>query len=279
MSKPNYRVSLTFDPDRKVFLARAPELEHCSAEGATRPEAIANLEQEIDAQLANMLSHGTAPPRSVDEQEHSGEFTVKVSKALHRELAYQARSEAIELSQLSGELLASALESRKGQRGPRSGNARPVEHGDSVGNRSDGNRRGGFGAGRGNNSGVLDDRATFIEYVRGLESGQTGPTGGGYGHNRGGGGPGARPHHDGNNGRRRGGRGQRGGSNGGGGNGGFRNDQNSNRGPHPMQGRSPEGNGRDHGAGANPGNSQPTSSPAPAAGPSTTPPDDSGDNA
>src|SRR5262245_7145633 len=72
MSKPNYRVILTYDPDRKVFLGRAPELEHCSGEGATRAEATARVEEEIDAQLANMLSHGTTPPRSVDEEVFSG---------------------------------------------------------------------------------------------------------------------------------------------------------------------------------------------------------------
>jgi predicted RNase H-like HicB family nuclease len=202
MSKPNYRVTLSFDPDRKVFLARAPELEHCSAEGATRAEAIAALEQEIDAQLANMLSHGTAPPRSVDEEEHTGEFQVKVSKLLHRELAYQARSEGLELSHVAGELLSAALEARKQHRGgPRSGN---VRHDDNAGNRHDGNRRPGFGGNRGGHNPAMDDRATFIEYVRGLEhqGGNHAPRGGHGGHGR----------HDGgrHDGRRRGGKGPNG---------------------------------------------------------------------
>src|SRR5262249_34542851 len=68
MSKPNYRVILTYDGERKMFLARAPELEHCAGEGASRAEAISRVEEEIDAQLANMPSHGTTPPRSVDEE-------------------------------------------------------------------------------------------------------------------------------------------------------------------------------------------------------------------
>src|SRR5437868_15204134 len=105
MSNPNYRATATFDPDRKVVLARAPELEHCAGEGASRSEAVAKLEEEIDAQLANMLSHGSTPPRAVDEETFSGELTAKVSKLLHRDLAYQARSEGIELDQLVGELL------------------------------------------------------------------------------------------------------------------------------------------------------------------------------
>ena len=240
MSKPNYRATVTFDSDRKVFMARAPELEHCSGEGATRAEAIAKLEEEIDAQLANMLSHGSTPPRAVDEETFNGEITAKVSKLLHRDLAYQARSEGIDLDHLVGELLAAAMESRKQNRGVRSGNSRPREdhqpH-DNVGNRFDGGGgrpQRGFG-GRGNNAHLLDDRANFIEYVRGLEqSGQQGGPSrfGGHGGQPGGGGG-------------RGGRGRRGGGGGGG------------RGPNPNHGghdRGMHGGGRGgmHGGGPRP---------------------------
>ena len=182
MSKPNYRATLIFDTDRKVFLARAPELEHCSAEGASRAEALTKLEEEIDAQLANMLSHGSTPPRAVDEETFSGEISAKVSKQLHRELTFQARSEGIEIDQLVGELLAAAMESRKQTRGTRGGNRAPQEHSpqnDNVGNRYEGGGgprpQRGFG-GRGANTHLLDDRANFIEYVRGLEQQGTGMT-------------------------------------------------------------------------------------------------------
>jgi predicted RNase H-like HicB family nuclease/post-segregation antitoxin (ccd killing protein) len=208
MSKPNYRATVTFDPERKLFVARAPELEHCSAEGATRAEALTKLEEEIDAQLANMLSHGSTPPRAVDEETFSGEISAKISKLLHRELAYQARSEGIDVDHLVGELLAAAMESRKQTRGVRSGNARPREdqqpH-DNVGNRFEGGRGRGFG-GRGNSAHLLDDRANFIEYVRGLEQqgaqrhgGHGGPGGGGGGRGRRGrgGGRGGNPNHGG----------------------------------------------------------------------------------
>jgi predicted RNase H-like HicB family nuclease len=246
MSKPNYRVSLTFDGERKLFLARCPELEHCTAEGATRAEAIGKLEEEIDAQLANMLSHGTQPPRSVDEEEFTGQVSGKVSKLLHRDLVFQARSEGIEIDQLLSELLASAMESRKTtHRGHRSGNRQPQDHmpHDNVGNRHDGggNRpQRGFG-GRGHNPQLLDDRATFIEYVRGLEQG-----GGHGGHNRGPGGHGG-PRGDGpgGDGRRRRGRGGRGG---GGGNPNYRNDR-------PMQGQGYNGGPRNGGP-PNQGNGQ-----------------------
>jgi predicted RNase H-like HicB family nuclease len=236
MSKPNYRATLTFDSDRKVFIARAPELEHCSGEGATRAEALTKLEEEIDAQLANMLSHGSTPPRAVDEETFTGEISAKVSKLLHRDLAYQARSEGVELDHLVGELLAAAMESRKQHRGVRSGNSRPREdhqQNDNVGNRFEGGgggRQRGFG-GRGNNAHLLDDRANFIEYVRGLEQGG-GQQGGGQ---RFGGGHGGPPRGD-------SGRGRRGRSGGGGGGGGG-------RGPNPNHGGHNRGM---HGGGGGP---------------------------
>jgi predicted HicB family RNase H-like nuclease len=215
MSKPNYRATVTFDPDRKVFLARAPELEHCGGEGASRAEAVAKLEEEIDAQLANMLSHGSTPPRAVDEETFTGDIAAKVSKQLHRDLAYQARSEGIDLDHLVGELLAAAMESRKQTRGVRSGNRQPQEHmpHDNVGNRYDGGGGGGGGrnrgfGGRGHNSALLDDRANFIEYVRGLEQSGGAPTR----HGGGGGGAGGGPGGDRGGRRGRGGRGGRGGN-------------------------------------------------------------------
>jgi predicted RNase H-like HicB family nuclease len=233
MSKPNYRVIVMFDGERKLFVARAPELEHCTAEGATRAEAIGKVEEEIDAQLANMLSHGSTPPRATDEEVFTGEVAGKISKTLHRDLTYTARSEGIEIDQLVGELLASALESRKHtQRGPRGGNRQPNEsipH-DNIGNRQDGGNQqrsgggGGFRGGRGYAPQILDDRANFIEYVRGLENNGGFPQ-------RGGGGPGGPGGGHGGHDRGRRGRGRGRGPGGGGGPGGDR----GNGGPRPQQ--------------------------------------------
>jgi predicted RNase H-like HicB family nuclease len=252
MSKPNYRVQLTFDPERKLFLARVPELEHCTAEGATRAEAIGKVEEEIDAQLANMLSHGSQPPRSVDEEEFTGEIVAKVTKLLHRDLAFQARSEGVEIDQLLGELLSAAMVERKQTR-QRGGNRAPQHHGnnfdDSIGNRGPG----GGGRGFGRNAQLMDDRASFIEYVRGLEQG------GGQQH-RGGGGGGMGGHHN-NGGHQGGGRRRRGrGGGGGGGGGGYRPDNRPSQGPsgNPGMQASPSGGGNGGPSnGGNPGNRGP----------------------
>lgn len=200
MSSPTYRVLLSFDAERKVFTARAPELDHCSAEGASRAEAIAHLEEEIQAQVQNMLASGSNPPPvSVDEEQYSGELQVKVSRQLHRDLAWQARMEGIDINQLTAELLAGAIESRRGAR-PQRGNRAAAEHqgSDNIGNMA-GDRPRGRGYGRqGYNQGILEDRANFIEYVRNLEHGAHN-AGGHQPYPRGGGGGGGRRNNANNN--------------------------------------------------------------------------------
>ena len=204
MGKPNYRVTVSYDRERSVYTARTPELEHLTGEGPTRADCIARLEEEIDAQLANMLSHGTTPPQALDDVQYSGEVTAKVSRALHRELSHLARSEGVELDQLVSELLSAALTTKQHARGTSARPQRPpAEMADDIGNRVvDGNRADGGGGGGnhrrgfprgGANPQIMDDRANFIEYVRGLEHGNAGGAprhGGGQGGHRGGGGGG-----------------------------------------------------------------------------------------
>ncbi|HJZ85097.1 MAG TPA: type II toxin-antitoxin system HicB family antitoxin, partial [Polyangia bacterium] len=187
MSQGNYRIVLLYDADRKTFTARAPELGHCQAEGATRAEAVARIEEEINAQLANMREHGAQPTAPIDEQELTGSFPIKVSRGLHRELLWQSHNEGIGIDQLAGELLAGALDTRRAARaasprGPQPPQRMPPPEGpDDRGNRIDTRPRGSnYGA---RYHGILDDRANFIEYVRGLEQSHGG---GGMGGRRGG---------------------------------------------------------------------------------------------
>jgi predicted RNase H-like HicB family nuclease len=173
MAEPKYRSSVQFDSEKQLFVARTPELEHCQAEGATRAEAMAKLEEEMEAQIRNMREQGGQPPRAVDEEDFSGELAVKVSRTLHRELAYQARGEGIELAQLTSELLAGALEARRAGRGERR-RPGPNEADGERGPRNHDRLRQGFGNAY---HGIMDDRANFIEYVRGLEQGNQAPGG------------------------------------------------------------------------------------------------------
>jgi len=287
MGKPNYRVLVSFDRERNVFHARTPELEHLSGEGTTRAESMTRLEEEIDAQLANMLAAGTPPPRALDDVEYSGDVQAKISRGLHRDLAHLARAEGVELGQIVSELLSAALTQRQGGgRGARPSRA-AAEPSDDIGNRADGNRqesnrdgnrsdgnRRPFGRG-GMPAGALDDRANFIEYVRGLDhNGPRGNGGGGHGGGgHGGGGGGGQPG---------GGRRQRRGGRGGPPQGGPQQGQgrDGNRGPHPRH-QGHQGQQGQHGQQGHPGqqgrperadrpdasNAPPTPSPKPEARP------------
>ena len=197
MSEARYRCTVQFDVEKQVFRARAPELERCQAEGPTRAEALARLEEEMDAQVHNVRENGGQPPPAVDEDTCTGEVQVRLSRSLHRELVFQARDEGIELGQLMSELLASSLEARRTARGGQRRPA-PAEQEGEPGNRGPRDRdrvRQGYG---GRYHGIMDDRANFIEYVRGLDQGAGGNQAGGVGggrhgrrrHNKGGtGGP------------------------------------------------------------------------------------------
>ena len=170
MSRPNYRVVLSFDSERKTYTARVPELQHCTAEGSTRAEAIAQVEQEIDALLTNLLSQGKSMPPAIDDTPQSGEFTVKVSRGLHRELLWQAASDGVEIGQFAGELLSAALENRRGSRGRRpqfDGNQAPDNRGRGFEGGGDRRRGGPHQGGH-----MIEDRAHFMEYLRNLESDQ-----------------------------------------------------------------------------------------------------------
>ena len=164
-----YRVLVHRDADKGVFVARAPELPGCLAEGATRAEAIARLEEEMSAQVHNIRQAGGEPPKPVDGGGYSGEISLKITPGLHRDLVWQSRDEGVPLEQLLTEMLTRAVEGRgRGQ-----GHAP-----DGGGQRGD---RMGQGYGQRYHS-VMEDRANFIEYVRGLETGAPrGPGGGGGG--------------------------------------------------------------------------------------------------
>jgi len=161
-----YRVVVQRDAEKGVFVARAPELPGCVAEGASRSEALARLEEEMSAQVHNIREAGGEPPRPIDEGSYSGQLSVKVTSTLHRDLTWQAREEGVPLEQFLTEVLAHALDGR----------------GRAPGRGPDGDR--GFRGERAHGSryhGIMEDRANFIEYVRGLESGMRGGGGGGGG--------------------------------------------------------------------------------------------------
>lgn len=175
MSEQKYRVVIGFDPEKECYVARAPELEECSAEAETAEAALTAVFEEMDAQVINIREAGGQVPAPLVEADFSGEVTLKISKTMHRELAWLARLEELPEEQIASELFQAALSYRLSQR-PRQGRpnaqggnkSEPRGQGDSRG-RGRGRQGGGRGQAQGRYHQIMDDRANFIEYVRGLE--------------------------------------------------------------------------------------------------------------
>jgi predicted RNase H-like HicB family nuclease len=194
MDQHRYRVVLRYDQEKQQYFARAPELEHCSAEGATQEAALAALADEIGAQIENMREAGQRPPRPLDEQEWPGEITLKLSSSLRRELEYLAHLEELPVNQLACEILGRAIEQRleerpRRRRGPApvAGAPEPPPVDEAAAEdqppprRDEDPRRAPVRRDRGGNQdryhAIMDDRANFIEYVRSLETGGAAPKG------------------------------------------------------------------------------------------------------
>jgi predicted RNase H-like HicB family nuclease len=173
----HYRMIVSYLGSKQVYVAQAPELPSCQAEGTTRSEAMAKLEVEMAAQVENMQTKGVEIPSPVEDLEFDGNLTLKVSPALHRDLAFMAKADAVEMDVLLTEMLAREVSQHWGGAGrgrPRDGRSRPQE---------------GQGSRYHN---IMENRADFIEYVRSLDTGGGHGRGGGRRGGGGGGGGGRR---------------------------------------------------------------------------------------
>jgi hypothetical protein len=180
-----------------------------------------------------------APEAAADGRAATGELSVRITPGLHRDLLVAARAEAVGLDQLAGELLAGAL-ARRGLRrpaprrdaeegAPAAGDAERRGAGDSAGNTRgrpgrdpDRDHDRDYDRGRRGRQGytaIMEDKATFLEYVRGLEQRTGAPAGSGGGGPAGGAGGGQWRGGGRRGGRGRGGGGPRGSGGGGGGHG------------------------------------------------------------
>lgn len=216
-----YRVHLRFEQDKGVFTARAPELD-LTAQGETRAEAIEKLEDEIESRIQGAAAGDALPPPiDVRELDGTVQLKLSQALARELAFQAQQDGLSVEAfaSELIARSLGALEASGRGQRrrGPRPAGAMAPGADDGgegqiaeEGNRSDrpdrggersGDRGGDRGGGRGGDRRgppgpggggrdrrregyrpELDDKANFLEYLRGLEKGG----GGGPGRGRGG---------------------------------------------------------------------------------------------
>ncbi len=167
MTAQAYRIVIRYHQDSGMYQATVPELPDISAEAETRAEAADMVAEALEARLNELEEQGIEAPIPLDEEMFSGELTVTISPELHRELAWQAKIEGAEIDQIVSELLAAGIQ-RRAIGMPDS--ARPQSGG--------GDRRKGQGRrphmSKHQYMQIMEDKASFMEYVRNLEQGSSG---------------------------------------------------------------------------------------------------------
>ncbi len=102
-----YRLEVYVDPEDGSWVAEAPDLPGCVAAGTTYSEAVERVADAIEAWIAAARADGGPVPQpSIDDDEYSGRFLLRLPKGLHRQLARQARRERVSLNQYCSNALA-----------------------------------------------------------------------------------------------------------------------------------------------------------------------------
>lgn len=100
-----YSVKVFWSGEDEAFIAVCPELKNLSAFGATREDALRELDVAIEAALAVYREEGWPIPAPAGSADYSGQFRARLPKNLHRQLAETAEQEGVSLNTLVVDLL------------------------------------------------------------------------------------------------------------------------------------------------------------------------------
>ena len=101
MNLSRYPTQVFWSDEDEGFIALASDLPGCSAFGATRAEALDELQDAMTAWVSAAEAAGNPvplPSRLPSPSSHSGKTLVRMSKSLHAELAQEADSEGVSLN-------------------------------------------------------------------------------------------------------------------------------------------------------------------------------------
>jgi antitoxin HicB len=82
-----------------------PDLPGCNSFGTTPEDAIRNIQEAKELWIKSQAQSGGEIPEPTNEDDFSGKFVLRIPRALHRSLAYQAKTQGISLNQYAGCLL------------------------------------------------------------------------------------------------------------------------------------------------------------------------------
>ena len=168
-----YRLLVKVNPETEKFTAEVPEM-GIEVIAETRVDAVDEAEKEIESKIAEAAGGGEPVPEPSDVSAEAQPITLSLVGPLHRDLLFHAKAAGMEPNELANQLLCHALGSLVGRRQPRPKAAEGEERRENRGDREEGNSHHGRGKRRGRyrKEGYrpdLDDKANFLEYLRGLD--------------------------------------------------------------------------------------------------------------
>ena len=126
---PRYPKHVFWSEEDEGFIAIAPDLPGSSAFGETEAEALAELDQAIDAWIEAARAAGNAipaPSRPASPSLPSGKVLVRMPKSLHQRAALWAEREDVSLNQFIVACLAEAVGERRANEPARQIGSEPV---------------------------------------------------------------------------------------------------------------------------------------------------------
>ncbi len=195
----DYQFQVTFDRQSRRYLGTVVEFPEIRITSNNPEAALDEIRMAVEDHIEFVRRRGDAVPEPLGAKSYPTTLSVPMSQGLFRKLDLLSRYEKVSIDKLVAELIAGAVE-RRNEPAPRSGGAgnrpaqqnsgnRPPQHntGNHGGHRNDGggnnNRRGGGGGRHGGGGGgghrgsggrsaeVMENRESFMEYVRNLEKG------------------------------------------------------------------------------------------------------------
>lgn len=96
----HYTYRVEWCRDRQQYTARCVEITGLYATAPTAQQALARIEADVDEHLRVLdEAFGGEPPMPLTEQNFSGRFMVRTSRALHARLMIEASEQGVSLNQ------------------------------------------------------------------------------------------------------------------------------------------------------------------------------------
>ncbi len=193
-----YQFQVHFDRQSRRYWGTVAEFPEIRMSANSPEAALEDVRMAVEDHVELVRRRNEPIPEPMAVKVYPQAITLNLSQGLYRRLDALSRYEKVALEQLVGELLSGAVEkrfeparsgggNRQQQHGRDGGGGNHQRNDGHQGNRRGGANQGGGGQGGGhrNNRGsssreVMENRESFMEYVRNLEKGG-GPAGGGSG--------------------------------------------------------------------------------------------------